>query len=127
MGTDGQYARLVEALGDEAIAARAEWATNAARVASLAELRAELVRALGAASAAEWSERLGAAGVPVGPVLDVPGAFAQPQIAGGDFVGEMDAPGGVTRAMRTPLLVDGARPPIRSGPRRLGEDSAGLA
>jgi glutaryl-CoA transferase len=127
VGTDGQYARLVEALGDEAIAARDEWATNAARVAALGELRAELERALGAAGADEWSERLGAAGVPAGPVLDVPGAFAQAQVAGGDFVGEMDAPGGVTRAMRTPLLVDGARPAIRSGPRRLGQDSAGLA
>jgi len=26
--------------------------------------------------------------------------------------------------MRTPLVIDGSRPTIRSGPRRLGEDSS---
>ncbi|HEV2427778.1 MAG TPA: CoA transferase [Acidimicrobiales bacterium] len=126
VGTDGQFAKLVAALGDERIAARVDWAPNAARVAALGELRAELERALASASAQAWAERLGAAGVPVGPVLDVPGAFAQDQIVAGDFVGEMDAPSGPTRAMRTPLLIDGARPPIRSGPRRLGEDTGRL-
>jgi crotonobetainyl-CoA:carnitine CoA-transferase CaiB-like acyl-CoA transferase len=35
----------------------------------------------------------------------------------------MQTPGGETTAMRTPLLIDGERPNIRRGPRRLGEDT----
>jgi crotonobetainyl-CoA:carnitine CoA-transferase CaiB-like acyl-CoA transferase len=38
----------------------------------------------------------------------------------------MSTPAGETTAMRTPLLIDGVRPPIRRGPRRLGEDTAEL-
>jgi crotonobetainyl-CoA:carnitine CoA-transferase CaiB-like acyl-CoA transferase len=56
-------------------------------------------------------------------VLDVEGAFVQDQIRDGDFLGTMDTPSGETTAMRTPLLIDGVRPEIRSGPRKLGEDT----
>ena len=57
------------------------------------------------------------------PILDVAGAFAQEQIAGGDFTGTMSTPAGVIKAMRTPLIIDGKRPEIRSGPRAMGEDT----
>ncbi|MGH9020871.1 MAG: CaiB/BaiF CoA transferase family protein [Acidimicrobiales bacterium] len=122
VGTDGQFQRLVTALGDDALA-RPEWSTNAQRVSDLTALRGELERVLARATTAQWSERLAGSGVPYGPVLDVAAAFAQAQIAGGDFVGEMSAPGGTTRAMTTPLVVDGVRPRIRSGPRPLGADT----
>jgi crotonobetainyl-CoA:carnitine CoA-transferase CaiB-like acyl-CoA transferase len=68
-------------------------------------------------------ERLDQSGVPYAPILDVEGAFAQDQIRGGDFLGVMGTPHGETSAMRTPLLIDGVRPAIRSGPRKLGEDT----
>jgi crotonobetainyl-CoA:carnitine CoA-transferase CaiB-like acyl-CoA transferase len=68
-------------------------------------------------------ERLATSGVPHGPIYDVAGAFAQTQIRDGDFLGTMDTPGGETVAMRTPLLIDGVRPALRRGPRRLGEDT----
>jgi crotonobetainyl-CoA:carnitine CoA-transferase CaiB-like acyl-CoA transferase len=61
--------------------------------------------------------------VPHAPIVDVAGAFAQTQISQGDFVGLMSSPGGELKAMRTPLLIDGVRPGIRRGPRRLGEDN----
>jgi len=38
----------------------------------------------------------------------------------------MSSPAGELKAMRTPLLLDGVRPPIRSGPRRLGEDTEAI-
>ena len=123
VGTDVQYARLVAALGDETLAGRREWAGNDARVAGLAALRVELDRVFATRSSGEWLDVLANAGVPHGPIHDVAGAFAQPQVVEGDFLGEMDTPHGPTRAMRTPLLVDGVRPPIRRGPRRLGEDT----
>jgi crotonobetainyl-CoA:carnitine CoA-transferase CaiB-like acyl-CoA transferase len=72
---------------------------------------------------AHWLEILNDSGVPHAPVLDVAGAFAQDQIREGDFVGEMSSPGGPVATMRTPLLIDGVRPVVRRGPRRLGEDT----
>jgi crotonobetainyl-CoA:carnitine CoA-transferase CaiB-like acyl-CoA transferase len=123
VGTDNQFARLVDALADEELTSRGEWRTNAVRVKALDDLRATLDRIFSAHSTVEWLERLATSGVPHGPIYDVAGAFAQPQIRDGDFLGTMETPGGATLAMRTPLLVDGVRPALRRGPRRLGEDT----
>ncbi|MDE3064071.1 MAG: CoA transferase [Acidobacteriota bacterium] len=122
-GTDQQFARLVAVLDDAELSARTEWATNARRVAELAELRAVLGRIFSARPTGEWLDVLATSGVPHGPILDVAAAFDQPQVRDGDFLGEMSTPAGPTRAMRTPLVIDGVRPPIRSGPRRWGEDT----
>ena len=123
VGTDNQFARLVDVLADEELTARREWGTNAVRVAELGDLRATLDRIFSRYSTVEWLERLATSGVPYGPIYDVAGAFAQTQIRDGDFLGTMDTPGGETVAMRTPLLIDGVRPALRRGPRRLGEDT----
>lgn len=123
VGTDLQYARLVELLDDASLRAHDEWVTNDARVATLGQLRSELNRVFAARSTEQWLDVLASSGIPHGPIFDVAGAFAQPQITGGDFVGTMDTPAGPTSAMRTPLIIDGRRPGIRRGPRRLGEDT----
>ncbi len=126
VGTDPQYEKLISVLGNEALASHGEWATNAARVADSRSLREALDGVFRTRTTAQWLEDLAASGVPHGPIFDVASAFAQPQIRDGDFVGCMDAPGGTTRAMRTPLLIDGRRPVIRRGPRQLGEDTEAL-
>lgn len=122
VGTDAQYARLVEALGDEQLASRTEWSTNAQRVAQRDELKAELSRVMGNGSLQQWLTVLAAAGVPVSPIEDVAGAFAQPQVAGGDFVATMSTRFGSTKVMATPLRLNGRRPGVRRGPRAQGED-----
>lgn len=123
VGTDVQYARLVDALGDAELSGRSSWTDNAVRVRQRDELRQELNRIFAARSTAAWLALLESSGVPHAPILDVAGAFHQAQIRDGDFVGTMDSPAGPTTAMRTPLVIDGQRPAIRRGPRRLGEDS----
>lgn len=123
VGTDVQYERLVASLGDEQLSAQVQWATNAARVRDRDILRDELSRVFSAHGIEYWLERLGASGVPHAPILDVAGAFAQPQVRDGDFVGSMSTPAGDIHTMRSPLLVDGERLAIRRGPRRLGEDT----
>jgi crotonobetainyl-CoA:carnitine CoA-transferase CaiB-like acyl-CoA transferase len=123
VGTDGQYAKLVKALGEAALTSRTDWATNAARVASRAELGSVLDQIFAARTTNEWLELLATSGVPHAPIFDVRGAFSQPQIRDGDFLGTMSTPAGDTRAMRTPLRIDGTRPDIRRGPRRQGEDT----
>jgi crotonobetainyl-CoA:carnitine CoA-transferase CaiB-like acyl-CoA transferase len=123
VGTDAQYARLVEVLDDADLSRRTTWRDNAARVRHRDDLRAELDRIFVTNSTDHWLEVLGPSGVPHAPILDVAGAFAQAQIRNGDFVGSMKTPAGEVTTMRTPLVIDGARPQIRRGPRRLGEDS----
>lgn len=123
VGTDGQFARLVDVMNDDVIRSRQEWMTNDGRVLDRDVVRSELDRVFGRATTDEWVARLAGTGVPYAPVLDVAGALAQPQVAGGDLVGETDAPAGSLRMIRSPLLIDGARPPLRRGPRRLGDDN----
>ncbi len=126
VGTDVQYERLVNALDDEGLAAQMQWRTNAARVRDRDALRGELSRIFSRHHNDYWLERLGASGVPHAPILDVKGAFAQPQIRDGDFVGLMSTPSGEVKTMRSPLLIDGERLTIRRGPRRLGEDTRAI-
>ncbi len=126
VGTDVQYERLVNALDDEGLAAQMQWRTNAARVRDRDALRGELSRIFSRHHNDYWLERLGASGVPHAPILDVKGAFAQPQIRDGDFVGLMSTPSGEVKTMRSPLLIDGERLAIRRGPRRLGEDTRAI-
>jgi len=123
VGTDAQYAKLVAALRDDELTSRREWSTNTLRVAHRDELGALLDRIFLAHDTNFWLAHLEGSGVPHSPILDVAGAFAQDQIDHGDFVGVMSTPTGETRAMKTPLLINGVRPSIRRGPRRLGEDT----
>jgi crotonobetainyl-CoA:carnitine CoA-transferase CaiB-like acyl-CoA transferase len=122
VGTDTQYARLVDVLGDARAAARA-WRDNASRVAHRDELHKELNRIFAEKSTDQWLKILERSGVPHAPILDVAGAFHQAQIRVGDFVGPMTTPAGDVATMRTPLVIDGTRPPVRRGPRRFGEDT----
>lgn len=123
VGTDLQYERLITVLGDEHLQAQLQWTTNAARVSDRDALRAELNRVFSSHGTEHWLDVLGTSGVPHAPILDVAGAFEQPQIRDGDFVGTMAAPAGEVQTMRSPLLIDGVRLEIRRGPRRLGEDT----
>lgn len=126
VGTDAQYARLRDALGDGVLCTTSDFARNEQRVAGRDELRESLEHVFATRSTDEWLEMLSAAGVPHAPILDVAGAFAQATITEGDFVGEMTTAHGPVRAMRSPLRIDGVRPALRSGPRRLGEDTEEL-
>jgi crotonobetainyl-CoA:carnitine CoA-transferase CaiB-like acyl-CoA transferase len=123
VGTDTQFDRLVAILGDPELSSHDEWRENAARVVHRNELSVTLDRIFLTHSTVHWLDVLRTSGVPHAPILDVAGAFGQAQIRDGDFVGSMDTPGGEVATMRTPLLIDGVRPAIRRGPRRLAEDS----
>ncbi len=108
-GNDAMFRRLCGVLGLEELAGDERFATNDARVAHRDELTARIAAALGDDPTA-WTERLNAAGVPAGPVNDVPAAFAFAQALGLDPVWEDDG----VRSVRSPLrgLVSGrGRPP----------------
>jgi crotonobetainyl-CoA:carnitine CoA-transferase CaiB-like acyl-CoA transferase len=132
VGNDRQFARLCELLGAPALAADPRFATNPARVAARAELRAELKSLLATAPAAEWAERLLAAGVPAGEVNDLAGAFALAQRLGLDPIAELPplptareaAP---TPVARNPVRMSATPPRHATAPPALGELSAAEA
>lgn len=126
VGTDAQFARLVAAIDDEDLTSRVDLLANDARVSRREELTQILERVMSSRTRGEWSRQLAAAGVPHAPVLDVAGALAQDQVTSEGLVVETDAPAGVLRVLASPLVVDGERLPVRSGPRRFGQDSAEL-
>src|SRR5262249_35257485 len=100
-GNDRQFAALVDTLGVPELAGEPRFATNAARVETRNELRPLLEDALSADDAGRWSERLLAAGVPAGPINDVPAAFAYAASLGLDVVREI---GGVPTVAYPPAL-----------------------
>ena len=94
-GNDAMFVRLCEVVERPDLAER--FPTNVERL----EHRDEITAALEAAFAQEgdWVGRLNAAGVPAGPVNDVPAAFAFAESLGLDPVWELDG----VRTVRSPL------------------------
>jgi crotonobetainyl-CoA:carnitine CoA-transferase CaiB-like acyl-CoA transferase len=116
-GNDRQFAALADAIGEPGLAADARFADNPSRVANRDALRELLERRLGAAGVAEWSARLGAAGVPAGPVNDLATAFELAESLGLDPV---DEHAGV-RTVRSPLGLSATPAVTRRPPPALDE------
>jgi len=76
-----QFHGLCEVVGHPEWKTDARFAERHTRVANREVLRALLEQALSAKSAAQWEALFTAAGVPAGPVLNVPDVLAHPQIA----------------------------------------------
>jgi itaconate CoA-transferase len=98
------------------------FATNEGRVRAREELEAQLERDFAGRPAADWLERLTAAGVPCGAVNDLRGVMEHPQLAHNALVTEVDSPVGPIPSVGNPFLVDGERPPVGPVP-GLGEHS----
>jgi crotonobetainyl-CoA:carnitine CoA-transferase CaiB-like acyl-CoA transferase len=80
VGNDSQFQKLCVLLGHPEWAEESRFATNQARVQHRAELLPLLEAEFGKAPVATWTLRLSAAGIPAGPVNDIPTALADPQI-----------------------------------------------
>ena len=118
-GNDAQFARVAEVVGEPAWSSDPRFATNAARVRHRETLVASLAERFAREARAAWVERLVAAGVPATPVLTLPEALAEPQVAARGLVTTVvDPVAGPLRMLASPFR-DGAVPP---GPApRLGE------
>jgi len=121
-GTQGEWLRLCSAMQAPELKDDERFTTNADRASHRHELRIELEAILSGETASTWIERLAAANVPCAPINSVAAAFAQPQIADGDLVADVElASGRVIQMVASPIRIDGVRPPIRSRPPLLGE------
>jgi crotonobetainyl-CoA:carnitine CoA-transferase CaiB-like acyl-CoA transferase len=119
---DAQWRRLARALERE------EWLTDARFEKPLARLqnRAALSEAIDAAlrsrDAADWAERLGRAGVPAGPVLDLAQVFSDPQVLAREMLVELPHPElGAFRTTGLPFKLSRSRGAIRRRPPLHGE------
>ncbi|HEY7725320.1 MAG TPA: CaiB/BaiF CoA-transferase family protein [Anaeromyxobacteraceae bacterium] len=80
VGNDGQFRRLCRVAGAPDLARDERFATNPARVRNRDLLVPALEEILSRRTAAEWTEALGAAEVPCGPILDLAQVFDHPQV-----------------------------------------------
>ncbi len=101
-----------------------KFSTRQSRLENRAALSEILSLTLMTRSTDEWTGLLNEAGVPCGPILTVPEALAQPQIAERGMVGTYTDVPGVNRDIqvtRTGIKLDGEAPSVDEPPPMLGE------
>ncbi len=122
--TELQFARLAGMLGTPELARLTAYSTNAARVAN----RTALIDTLSAHTrrhpTAAWLTAAADQDVLAAAVNNVAQALADPQVTATGLVVELDTADGPLRLVRSPILVDGQRLPVRRPPAALGEDTA---
>ena len=116
-GNDGQYQRLCAVLGLHDMATDPRFATNADRVSNRQAMTERLTAATRSWAKADLLAACEGAGVPAGPINDLAGVFADPQIVAR---GMQIAPGGVP-GVRSPFRFSGAELALDRPAPRLGE------
>ncbi|MEM6531340.1 MAG: CoA transferase [Myxococcota bacterium] len=116
-GNDSQFARLCEALERAELAEDPRYEKNAGRLAHRGELIATLASIFRVRSVQDWIARLEEAQVPVGPVNDIPSAFAEPQAVAREMTVEL----GGQRLVANPLRLSETPVEYRHPPPARGE------
>ena len=107
-GHDGMFKRLCEVLGAPELFADARFAGVQQREADDDALGAEVEKRLAARDAADWLERIAAAGVPCGPIHDVAGVLGDPQVRARHMIVSVDDPvAGQLEMPGFPIKLDG--------------------
>ncbi len=122
-GNDALFEKLCRALGVAELAGDARFATNADRVRHRRELFDALAPILRRRTVDCWTDTIGAAGVPCGPILAVADALAHPQAAARGMIVQQQHPtAGPLRSVGCPAGFDQATYATRPPP-CLGEHS----
>ena len=125
VGSERQWARLGPAIGLPELATDARFASNGDRVEHRAALIPILAARFATATSASWLQALDAAGIPVGPILDLPAAFSSPQaVALGSRVALRHEQLGQVDQVGIPFELSATPAAIRTPPPMLGEHSA---
>jgi crotonobetainyl-CoA:carnitine CoA-transferase CaiB-like acyl-CoA transferase len=118
VGTDGQFLRLCELLGQPALAQDPRFLRNAGRVEHRAALVEVLAPLFARSPASAWIAACAQEGIPAGPIADVGQALAHPQLAARGMVWQAEHPRlGPIRSVGSPLVCapDAVRPPPELG------------
>jgi crotonobetainyl-CoA:carnitine CoA-transferase CaiB-like acyl-CoA transferase len=122
VGSERQWPRFCAALGLDALATDARFATNGDRVEHRSVLRPLLAARLAEETTATWVGALEAAQVPCGPILDVLEAFASPEAASLGMDARVEHPIlGTLRQAGIPMGFAATPGSIRTAPPLLGE------
>ncbi|MEN7529594.1 CaiB/BaiF CoA-transferase family protein [Cupriavidus sp. DL-D2] len=119
-----QFEAVCRVIGRPELATDPRFAERQSRLANRAALTAELETELAKKSATEWWQLLNDAGVPAGPVLDVPDVLAHPQVRDRGMIGAFANVPGVgrdIRLVRTGFKVNGTAPSVDTPPPQLGQ------
>ena len=123
-GNTRQWEALCRALGADGLLSDPRFATPMARVGERAALTAALEERLAARDAADWVERLNAAGVPSGPINDMAEVFADPQVRAREMLVELPHPAlGTLRTTGIPIKLSASPGAISQLPPELGADT----
>jgi len=104
------YQRLVEVIEMPELATDPRFITNQNRMANREELVALLTERLQTRSTAEWMALFDVAGLPAGPVLEIPDALAHPQALARDMIVETEHPtAGKVKGLGLPIRFSGGK------------------
>jgi len=124
IGNDGQFARFCELAGHAEWSGDLRFATNAARVKNRSALIPLLRQATVMKTTAEWIALLENAAVPCGPINDLAGVFADPQVRHRGLHVEMPhAAGGNAPQVGNPIRFSATPIDYRLAPPLLGQDT----
>jgi crotonobetainyl-CoA:carnitine CoA-transferase CaiB-like acyl-CoA transferase len=108
-GTDKLWGRFCQAIEREDLTDDERFATNNQRMENLEVLEEELERTLQTAPAAEWVDKIIAAGVPAGPILDYRQVLEDPHTLARGMVTEIDHPrAGRVKSLGSPIKLSKA-------------------
>src|SRR5207244_605094 len=121
------WLRMLDAIGAPELAEDPRFLDNAARMANLAALEAELAERLRARNSKHWLEALEERGVPCGPVCDMLQALADPQTIAREMVVEVEhATLGSVKAIGLPIKFSQTPGKVRSGAPLYGEHTTAI-
>jgi formyl-CoA transferase len=104
------YRRLVEVLAMPELASDPRFLTNQDRMANREALVELLTERLRTRTTDEWMALFDVAGLPAGPVLDIPDALAHPQALARDMIVETEHPtAGKVKGLGLPIRFSGGR------------------
>jgi len=122
-GNDALFAKLCRAVDRPELAEAEEFASNELRTRSADALAQRLEAALALHGSAVWLEKLGAAGVPCGPVNDIAQVAADPQVAARNMLVAVEKTG--LRVAGNPVKLSGfPDPAVRAAAPALDEGRA---
>ena len=121
VGNDGQFARLCDLIARPDLARDPRFSTNPARVQNRDALVAQLAPIFRTRTVAEWVDALLAAGIPSGPIHDLPDVLADPQVAARGLIHELPLAGDLLRLIGPPVKFAERPAQVRTPPPRLGE------
>ena len=124
VGSERQWAKLGPAIGSPELVTDARFASNGDRVVNRDALIPLLAARYATDTSASWLAKLDAAGIPAGPILDLPAALSSPQAQalGVRVPLEHAALGGVDQ-VAPPYELSATPASVRTPPPLLGEHS----